>query len=503
MRYAITSIEPAKERADCLIVGIYEDRFLSYVASFLDDASKSYIRKILDQGDLIPELGKTLLLYSVPKISATRILLVYCGVERTFGIPEFRKVTCSVANVLKSLQLKKVINYLCDDRINGLDFYGGIRQTIELTEDCFYSFDQFKTKKADKPAFSSPKEFLFYQSSSAKQSKVEEAIKQAEAVSVGIKLAKDLANLPANICTPSYMADQAKSLAKETGLDIVILEKEAIEKEGMGALLAVAKGSEEPLRFVTLKYKGTKKNQKPVVLVGKGVTFDSGGICIKPAAGMEEMKFDMSGAASVLGTLKAIAMLKLPINVVGVMPLTENLPSGTAVKPGDIIKSLSGQTIEVINTDAEGRLILADALSYSERFNPEFVIDMATLTGAIIIALGAVATGLMSNDGALVRDLERAGEQSYDRVWSLPLWDDYQEQIDSNVADIANIGVGGGKSITAACFLSRFTKKFQWAHLDIAGTAWKSGKDKTATGRPVALLVQFLLNRCKTAIESL
>lgn len=291
------------------------------------------------------------------------------------------------------------------------------------------------------------------------------------------------------------MAEQAKILAKEVELDIQVLKKDAIEKEGMGALLAVAQGSEQPPHFVVLEYNGAKKGQKPVVLVGKGVTFDSGGICIKPAAGMEEMKFDMAGAASVLGTLKAIALLKLPINVVGIMPLTENLPSGSAVKPGDIIKSLSGQTIEVINTDAEGRLILADALTYSERFEPDVVIDMATLTGAIIIALGAVATGLMSNDTTLSDELAKAGEQSHDRIWPLPLWDDYQEQIDSNIADISNIGIGGGKSITAACFLSRFTKKFRWAHLDIAGTAWRSGQNKTATGRPVSLLVQFLLNR--------
>lgn len=494
MRYALTSTESIKEQADCFIVGVFKGQKLSKAAEQLDHVSQGTIRNILAQGDLREELGKSLLLYSISAISGARILLVYCGAEESFKQAEFHKVICCAASVIKSMKWDRVVNYLMDIEVKGLDAYAKVRQSIELIEDCFYSFDQFKTKKADKPAFPPPKEFVF-NVASADSVKAKEAIKQAVAITTGIKLTKDVANLPANICTPHYMAEQAKALAKEVGLDIQVLKKDAIEKEGMGALLAVAQGSEQPPHFVILEYNGAEKGQKPVVLVGKGVTFDSGGICIKPAAGMEEMKFDMAGAASVLGTLKAIALLKLPINVVGIMPLTENLPSGTAVKPGDIIKSLSGQTIEVINTDAEGRLILADALTYSERFEPDVVIDMATLTGAIIIALGAVATGLMSNDTPLSDELAKAGEQSHDRIWPLPLWDDYQEQIDSNIADISNIGIGGGKSITAACFLSRFTKKFRWAHLDIAGTAWRSGQNKTATGRPVSLLVQFLLNR--------
>lgn len=287
--------------------------------------------------------------------------------------------------------------------------------------------------------------------------------------------------------SPSLLSYRNKLLT-QTGI--------AIKKEGMGGLLAVAQGSEEPVQFITLEYLGAEK-QKPIVLVGKGVTFDAGGICLKPALGMEEMKYDMSGAAAVLGVLKTIAQLELPIHVVGIIPLTENLPSGRAVKPGDVVKTLAGLNVEVINTDAEGRLILADALTYSERFNPAAVIDMATLTGAIIVTLGTVATGMMSNTTELALEIEKAGQESQDRVWPLPLWDDYQEQINSNVADVSNVGIGGGKSITAACFLSRFTKKLNWAHLDIAGTAWKSGPEKTATGRPVSLIVQFLLNRCK------
>lgn len=496
MHYIVRPMEPTKEAADCLVVGLFKGKKLSSVAKQLDEASQGKLTQIIEKGDLAEELGKTLLLYSVSGVSAARILLVYCGEEASFKLADFRKVMGCVANTIKSMNLKRIVNYITDLEIEDLDFNAKIRHVIELNEDCFYTFDEFKTRKRNKP-LSSDADFVFNLPSSADTSQAETAIKQAEAITAGIKLTKDLANLPANLCTPSYMAEQAKNLAKEAMLKFTVLEKEAIKKEGMGALLAVAQGSEQPPQFVILEYNGAKTEQKPVVLVGKGVTFDSGGICIKPAAGMEEMKFDMSGAASVLGTFKAITRLQLPINVVGIMPITENLPSGSAVKPGDIVTSLSGQTIEVINTDAEGRLILADALTYSEKhFKPAVVIDMATLTGAIIIALGAVATGLMSNNTALSNELERAGEQSYDRVWPLPLWDDYQEQIDSNVADISNIGIGGGKSITAACFLSRFTKKFQWAHLDIAGTAWKSGKDKTATGRPVSLLVQFLLNRC-------
>jgi leucyl aminopeptidase len=304
--------------------------------------------------------------------------------------------------------------------------------------------------------------------------------------------------LPSNVCTPTYFAKSAQALVAEYAsvMKIEVLEEQDAKNLGMGAFLAVAKGSAEPPKFIVLHYKGAKTDEKPIVLIGKGVTFDSGGICLKPAAGMEEMKFDMLGAASVLGTLKAAALLKLSINVIGIMPVVENMPGGRATKPGDIVSTLLGKTIEIINTDAEGRLILADSLAYSERFEPTAVIDIATLTGAIIVALGTVATGLMSNNIGLTQEIELAGKQSSDYVWTLPLWEDYQEQIDSNIADMMNIGVDGGKSITAACLLERFAKKFPWAHLDIAGSGWKSGRFKTASGRPVALLVQFLLNRC-------
>ena len=312
-----------------------------------------------------------------------------------------------------------------------------------------------------------------------------------------MKLARDLGNLPGNICTPTYLAQQAAELAQSYGMKLEVLEREDMQKLGMGSLLSVSRGSRQPPKLIVLQYSKGKSDQKPVALVGKGITFDAGGISIKPAAEMDEMKYDMCGAASVLGTLKAVAELDLPINLVGVIPASENLPDGDASKPGDIVTSMSGQTIEVLNTDAEGRLVLCDAMTYTERFEPEAVVDIATLTGACVIALGHHATGLYGNSDSLVKELANAGDEAFDRAWPMPLWDDYQEQLKSNFADMANIGGRAAGSVTAACFLSRFAKKFDWAHLDIAGTAWVSGKEKGATGRPVPLLTHFLMQRCE------
>jgi leucyl aminopeptidase len=310
-----------------------------------------------------------------------------------------------------------------------------------------------------------------------------------------MSLAKDLGNLAPNICTPAYLAEQAMDMAKTYKLKVTVLEQKDMENLGMGALLAVARGSRQPPKLIALEYWGGAKKGKPVVLVGKGVTFDTGGISLKPAAEMDEMKYDMCGAATVLGTIHAVAKMGLPVNVVGIIPATENMPGGNATKPGDVVTSMSGQTIEILNTDAEGRLILCDALAYAERYEPESVINIATLTGACVIALGHVASGLLGNDEELAQELLNASERSVDRAWRLPLFDECQEQLKSNFADIANIGGRAAGTITAACFLSRFTKKYRWAHLDIAGTAWKSGKEKGATGRPVPLLTQFLISR--------
>jgi leucyl aminopeptidase len=319
------------------------------------------------------------------------------------------------------------------------------------------------------------------------------------ALASGVSFAKDLGNLPPNVCTPSYLAEQAQSLGKKHDFKVKVLERDELAKLGMGSFLGVSQGSEEPPKFIIMQHLKGKKDQKPVVLVGKGITFDTGGISLKPGAEMDEMKYDMCGAASVLGTFKTIAEMDLPLNVIGVIPTCENMPDGRATRPGDVLTSMSGLTIEVLNTDAEGRLILCDALTYAERFEPSAVIDIATLTGACVIALGHHATGLFSNNDELAKELLQAGEKALDRAWHMPMWDDYQPLLDSNFADIANIGGRAAGSITAACFLSRFTKKYDWAHLDIAGTAWKSGKEKGGTGRPVPLLTAFLVNRANSS----
>ncbi|MDG1444951.1 MAG: leucyl aminopeptidase, partial [Methylophilaceae bacterium] len=321
------------------------------------------------------------------------------------------------------------------------------------------------------------------------------ALAQGLAIAEGVKLAKDLGNLPGNVCTPTYLGKQAKQLAKDYGFKVDVLEKAEIEKLGMGSFLSVAQGSDEPMRLIVLQHKKGKKDQKPIALVGKGITFDTGGISLKSGSEMDEMKYDMCGAASVLGTFKTIGELDLPINAVGIIPACDNMPSGKALKPGDIVTSMSGQTIEVLNTDAEGRLVLCDALTYAERFEPSAVVDIATLTGACVIALGHHATAVYSNQDALAAELIAAGEVAYDRAWHMPLWEEYQPQLDSNFADMANIGGRPAGSITAACFLARFANKYDWAHLDIAGVAWKSGKAKGGTGRPVPLLSTFLIKR--------
>jgi leucyl aminopeptidase len=330
----------------------------------------------------------------------------------------------------------------------------------------------------------------------------ETAVHQGLAISAGMTLARDLGNLPGNICTPAYLADQARELEHQYGVKTTVLEREDMEKLGMGALLSVARGSRQPPKLITIEYQGGADGEAPVALVGKGLTFDAGGISIKPAAAMDEMKYDMCGGATVLGVIKAACELKLPINIVGVIPSSENLPDGDANKPGDIVTSMSGQTIEVLNTDAEGRLILCDALTYTERFNPAAVVDIATLTGACVIALGNHASGLLANNDGLARELLNAGRYAWDRAWQLPLWSEYDKQLESNFADMANIGGREGGTITAACFLARYTKKFKWAHLDIAGTAWLTGKAKGGTGRPVPLLTTWLIQRAEAATRT-
>jgi leucyl aminopeptidase len=497
MEFSIKCGSPEKQRTACVAVGVFEQKKLSPAGQILDQAAKGYLADILRRGDMDGKTGATLVLHNVPGLAAERVLLVGLGKEKEFNEKAYRDALRATVKALSDLGAAEAWVYVCEVPVQKRDTAWNVEQAVLLAEEATYRFEQMKSKPADgKKAL---RKLTLAMAAEDGMAAATAAARQGEAIARGMGLAKDLGNLPGNVCTPTYLADQAKALGKETGLKVQVLDQEKIEKLGMGSFLSVAKGSDEPPRFIVLEHKGGAKGQKPVVLVGKGITFDAGGISLKPAAEMDEMKYDMCGAASVLGTLKAVAELKLPLNVVGLIPTCENLPSGRANKPGDVVKSMSGQTIEVLNTDAEGRLILCDALTYAERFEPAAVVDIATLTGACVIALGHVATGLLANRDDLAAELLQAGDAAHDRCWQLPLWDDYQEQLKSNFADMANIGGRPGGTITAACFLSRFAEKYHWAHLDIAGTAWKSGKEKGATGRPVPLLVHFLARRAGQA----
>lgn len=494
MEFSIKNGNPEKQRHDCVIVGVFEGRKLSEAAKSLDDASNKSVSAVLKSGDLDGKLGATLLLHAVTGVVATRVLLVGLGKQAEFSEKQYRQ---AVRAAVKALP-KGVTNagiFLTELAIKKSDTQSKVAQLVEVVTDATYQVNAIKLKKAE--PLSIEKIVIFVPKTDNAQA--EAGLKHGLAIGAGVSLAKDLGNLPPNICTPSYLGKQAKALAKTYGLKVEVLEKAEIEKLGMGSFLGVAQGSVEPPRFIVLQHLKGDKKQKPTVLVGKGITFDTGGISLKPGAEMDEMKYDMCGAASVLGTFKAIGELDLAINAIGLIATCENMPDAGAIKPGDILTSMSGQTIEVLNTDAEGRLILCDALTYAERFEPSAVVDIATLTGACVIALGHHPSGLFSNKDALAAELLAAGEKAHDRAWHMPLWEEFQTQLDSNFADMANIGGRAGGSITAACFLSRFTKKYDWAHLDIAGTAWKSGKEKGGTGRPVPLLTTFLVNRSKSS----
>ncbi len=487
---------PEKIKTGCIIIGICESLNFTQSGDLLNAASKNALKKVVKRGDISGKVGQTLLLQETAGIAAARILLVGCGTKKTLNSCAFKKIIQSIIPVINNLGCTDVT--CCLDEVPLLDQDSSWKisqaiQTILASED---RTDFLKSNKPD----TQPKvrKFSWLTNNKADAKVINQSIDKGVAIATGVTLAKELGDLPGNICTPTYLAEQAKKLEqKSKKLKTQILDEKKMEKLGMGSLLSVSKGSDEPAKLIVMDYKGGKKNQKPIILVGKGLTFDSGGISLKPGAGMDEMKYDMCGGASVFGVLKAVTQLGLPLNVMGIVPASENMPNGQANKPGDVVTSLSGQTIEILNTDAEGRLILCDALTYCEQFKPDTVIDIATLTGACIVALGDKASGLFSNHSPLSQALRDAGEASGDRCWELPLWDEYQEQLDSNFADMANIGGKGAGAITAACFLSRYTKNFNWAHIDIAGTAWVSGgKNKGATGRPVPLLVNYLLSRC-------
>jgi leucyl aminopeptidase len=492
VEFSIKSVGPDKAGCDCVVVGVFDSRQLSAPAQEVDKAAGGHLAGILRRGDMEGKGGSTLLVHGVPGIAASRVLLVGLGKQAEFGEKAYRDAVAASVRALRDSASKSILITLSELPVAGQDAAWRARQAVLAVSDALYRSDQLKSKIENARALSA---IAF--SATAKEARAAGAgLAQGMAIAQGMDLARELGNLPANICTPTYLAQQAQKLAKQHKLKCEVLDRARMEKLGMGSLLAVGRGSHQPPRFIVLQYRGGKAKAKPVVLVGKGITFDTGGISLKPGAEMDEMKYDMSGAASVLGALRAAALMQLPLNVVGIVPAVENMPGGGATRPGDIVTSMSGQTIEILNTDAEGRLILCDALTYAGRFDPACVVDVATLTGACVIALGGVASGLMANDDALAAELLAAGQTSGDRAWQLPLWDDYQELLKSNFADIPNISGGrAAGTITGACFLSRFTKQYRWAHLDIAGTAWRSGKEKGSTGRPVPLLTHFLMKQ--------
>jgi leucyl aminopeptidase len=494
MKYGTRTGNAAKARTQCAIVGVYENGQLSPSARVLDKASKGYLRKILKRDDISGKTNQTLLLHDVPNVGATRVLLVGLGNEKTMNSAKYADIARTVIGKIKATSSRTNLCCLLEVDVPGRSIDWKTQRIVESFEAGLYSFTKMKGKPPVNTDSIESVDLLLDDKS--KLETVQSAIAVGSALTAGISSAKTLGNLPGNICTPTYLADQAKQLAKDySSITTKVIEEKEIETLGMGAFMSVTRGSVQPGKLIVITHKGGKAKEAPHVLVGKGITFDTGGISLKPGAAMHEMIWDMCGAASVFGTMVAIAEQGLAMNVVGVIAAAENMPSGDASRPGDIVKTMSGQTVEILNTDAEGRLVLCDALTYIDQFNPKTVIDVATLTGACIIALGSHASAMYANDDGVAADLTKAGEDSLDRVWRMPLWEDYQAQINSAFADMANIGGREAGSITAACFLARFTKKYRWAHLDVAGSAFKgSGPSKGSTGRPVSLLFEYLNN---------
>ena len=495
--FKIKSGNPEKQQSSCLVLAVFEDQGMSPSTRIIDRSSKGQISRLLKRGDISGECGESILIPEIANIPAHRVLLLGCGKESEFDSSKLQKVTATLIQQLLDKNISEAMLFLAELECEDTELSTRIEQIIIQAAYSSYHFDTTKSKKQKKNSVI--KKLTLFIPDRSSQNIAKEAVEAGKAVASGVKLARDLGNLPGNICTPSYLANQAKELATEFNMKLKVLNEKAMEKLSMGALLSVSRGSRQEARLIVLEHRGGDSKQAPVVLVGKGLTFDAGGISLKPSNAMDEMKYDMCGGASVLGTMRAIAEMKLPINVVAIVPSSENMPDGDANKPGDVVTSMSGQTIEILNTDAEGRLILCDALTYAERFRPSAVIDVATLTGACVVALGSHASAVFSNKENLAEELIDAGIKSRDRVWYMPLWPEYNQQLKSNFADMANIGGPKAGAITAACFLARYTKEYNWAHLDIAGTAWLSGSKKGSTGRPVRLLCEFLRSRAQSA----
>lgn len=500
MEFSVKSGSPEKQRSACIVVGVFEPRRLTSVAEQLDEISKGYISNLLRRGDLEGKPGQMLLLHHVPNILSERVLLVGCGKERELDERQYKQIISKTIKTLNETGSMEAVSFLTELHVKGRDIYWKVRQAVETTQDTLYTFMQLKTKKREprRPL----RKIVFNVPTRRELTVGEKAVDHGLAIANGMKTTKDVANMPPNICNAKYLLEQAQVLEQQfDSLTVEAVGEAQMAELGMNSYLAVGRGSVNESIMTIMHHNGGPKGQAPIVLVGKGLTFDSGGISIKPSEAMDEMKYDMGGAAGVIGTMHSIACMNLPINIIGVLAGCENMPDADAYRPGDVLTTMSGQTVEVLNTDAEGRLVLCDALTYVERFEPELVIDIATLTGACIVALGAHASGVMSNHNPLAHELLNASEQSGDKAWRLPLWDEYQEQLESPFADMTNLGGRAAGTITAACFLSRFTKKYNWAHMDIAGTAWRSGKNKGATGRPVPMLSQFLMNRAGLEAE--
>ena len=454
-------------------------------AAIGDAAIDAALQAALKSGDFEAKAGRSLYLHGLAGVKAQRVLL--CG-ARDATAKSFKAAVLAGLAALKGRPVKHLAVALVG---GGID--SALGEALPLAVEQTYYL--YRHTKPSAEGVVAPAKVSLMVVDKAQLPAAKAGLVLGEAIAAGVNLAKETANRPGNHCTPTYLGEEAKRIGREFGMKVQVLDRKAVEKLGMGSFLSVSRGSDEPLRFIVVEYNGAAKKSAPVVLVGKGITFDTGGISLKPAPDMDEMKFDMGGAASVLGTLRAIGQLKPKVNLVGLIPTCENMPSGSATKPGDVVVSMSGQTIEILNTDAEGRLILCDALTYAERYKPAAVVDVATLTGACIIALGHHHAGLFSSDDVLADELLAASRQAQDPCWRLPLDEEYDDALKSHFADMANVGSRAGGSITAAKFLQRFAGKFPWAHLDVAGVAHRSGANKGATGRPVGLLTHFVLAR--------
>ena len=495
MNFATFAPGLAALQIDCIAVGVHEDGELGPGAAEIDKASAGAISRLLKRGDFSGRSGETLLLTELAGLKADRVLLVGQGARRSVNRQNWRRAVAAAVNAVARTQINSLAIALMRPAMRDLDDYHCARAVAEIAGHCLYRVNALKSGEKAKPTALTQVQVGPFKTAAA-AAKARRGLRAGAAIALGAKTLRDLANLPANVCTPSYLAEQARLLAKRyPKLEVTVLDEAAIRKEKMGCFLSVTRGSDEPPRFIVLQYRGAATKQAPVALVGKGITFDSGGISLKDPPAMDEMKFDMTGAASVLGSIQVACELGLKLNVVGLIAACENMPSGRATKPGDIVTSAAGHTVEILNTDAEGRLVLCDALHYARRFAPCAVVDIATLTGAIVVALGPHHSGVFSNNDALARELIESGVRGDDRAWRMPLTEEYGEQLKSNFADFANVAGREGGSCTAAAYLAKFTQGLNWAHIDIAGSAYLGGAKKGSTGRPIGLLSDFLIRR--------